>query len=76
MTEPNIFSSRALRAAYAMADTGKFEDVEAIKREMTAAGLGEEIGSLDRSDVRVVIDEVCATRRGVNGPIWHHDQAW
>jgi hypothetical protein len=41
MTEPNIFSSRALRAAYAMADTGKFEDVEAIKREILPSALAK-----------------------------------
>jgi hypothetical protein len=41
MTEPKVFSSRALRAAYAMADTGKFEDVEAIKREILPSALAK-----------------------------------
>jgi hypothetical protein len=60
---PDDKPARVVKLAYELAQTGLFEDVAAVERELVAVGYGDEIHSLERPTVRGVIDEVCASRR-------------
>jgi hypothetical protein len=55
--------ARVVKLAYELAQTGLFEDVAAVERELAAVGYGDEIQALGRPTFRGIIDEVCASRR-------------
>jgi hypothetical protein len=67
--------SRIIKLAYQLARTGRFEDIAAVERRIVALGYEEEAASLESPGVRVMIDEICATRRDSSGPGWHRHSA-
>jgi hypothetical protein len=68
--------TRVVKLAYELAQTGKFEDVAAVERELVTLGYEEETSSLKSPGLRVVIDEVCATGRERDAPTWHQHTAY
>jgi hypothetical protein len=55
---------RAVRLALELAETGAFENITAIERELAAVGYPRgDIQSLERPGVRIIIDAVCSTGR-------------
>jgi hypothetical protein len=68
--------TRVIKLAYELAQTGKFEDVAAVERELVAVGYGQDIHSLERPGIRIVLDEVCATGRKRDAPTWHRHIAF
>jgi hypothetical protein len=64
-------STRVVKLAYELAQTGKFEDMAAIERELASVGLSEELRALDRPGIRAVINEACVTGREREEATWH-----
>jgi hypothetical protein len=63
--------ARVIKLAYELAQTGKFDSIKAIERELVALGYEEETTSLNSPGLRIVIDEVCSTGRKPDEPRWH-----
>ena len=63
--------TRVFKLAYELAQTGKFEDIAAIERELTSAGLAAELHSLEMPGIRAVLSDVCATGREREEATWH-----
>jgi hypothetical protein len=68
--------SQVIKLAYELAQTGKFDDATAVDQELVALGYNEETRSLKSPDLRIVIDEVCATGRERDIRGWHTHVAW
>jgi hypothetical protein len=45
--------------AYELAQTGQFEDLAAIERELVAEGFGDEIGNVKKPALQSAINAVC-----------------
>jgi hypothetical protein len=48
--------------AYELAQTGRFEDFEAIERELVAEGFGDEIGNVKKPALQSAITAICIDR--------------
>lgn len=61
----------AIKLAYELALTGKFENVSALERELIAAGYDEGLYALEGNKVRAALEEVCAEGRERARPVYH-----
>ena len=60
---PAVIASRA----YEMAQTGAFENFEAIERELFAEGFGDEVRWIERPRLRDTLDMLCIVNRQSDG---------